>query len=62
MEGRLKDGKQDGVWMTWHENGQKSREANYNAGNSGGPFAMWFPSGEIKREGSFTTDGRKDGT
>ena len=32
FEGSYKDGKKDGVWITWYENGQKSDEGTFKDG------------------------------
>ena len=32
VEGKLKDGKEDGKWTEWYENGQKKIEENYKDG------------------------------
>ena len=33
-EGTLKEGKYDGLWFTWHENGQKQSEENFKEGKT----------------------------
>lgn len=33
-EGTLKEGKYDGLWFMWHENGQKQSEENFKEGKT----------------------------
>ena len=52
-EGSYKDGNQDGLVMTWHENGQKFREGNYKDDQLDGLFVQWNENGIKRVEGNF---------
>ena len=43
-EGIFKDGKPDGLWTSWYENGQKDEEVVYKDGES-----TWFSDVDINR-------------
>ena len=51
--GQFKDGKQDGLEMRWHENGQKSYEATYKDGEKIS-MKRWNEEGELIEE-TFST-------
>jgi len=52
-EGTLKDGKFDGKWTTWHENGQKESEGNYKTGKKDGKWTWWYFSGSKRSEETY---------
>ena len=58
--GQFKDGKQDGLMLTWHKNGQKWREANFKDGKRDGLATEWDENGQKKAEGNFKDD-KQDG-
>ena len=41
-KGEIKDGKNDGKWIWWHENGQKGLEKNYKDGKLDGKVTWWY--------------------
>ena len=43
----LKDGKEDGLWTQWNENGQKSEERNYKDGERLWQ-RLWNKDGSVK--------------
>ena len=45
LEGKLKDGKQDGFWTAWHENGQKMSEEQFKDGKEV-VVKWWFDNGQ----------------
>tara|TARA_B100000929_G_C15355557_1_gene369115 strand:- start:110 stop:712 length:603 start_codon:yes stop_codon:yes gene_type:complete len=55
-KGKLKNGKEDGIWTTWFENGFKESEFNYIDGKSNGKGYWWWENGKMKSEGNFLDD------
>ena len=51
-KGEIKDGKNDGKWIWWHENGQKGLEKNYKDGKLDGKVTWWY--GQIEKNLSTT--------
>ena len=49
FEGSCKDGKKDGLWTGWHDNGQKKSEATFNDGKLMNSEKCWDKDG-IKKE------------
>jgi antitoxin component YwqK of YwqJK toxin-antitoxin module len=47
--GTLKDGKRDGVWTSWHKNGQKWTEGTFKNGEMG-LYTIWYENGKKKVE------------
>ena len=52
-EFNFKDGKEDGVLMVWHENGQKRGQFNYKNGKEDGVWAKWHENGQKAAEANF---------
>jgi len=40
-------GQKHGLWTSFHENGMKKKEINYNNGLFSGIWAMWYDNGQI---------------
>lgn len=55
-EGIVKNGKEDGLWIYWHDNGKKAREGNFVQGKREGIHKYWFLNGRMRGEGSFKND------
>ena len=60
----VKDGKKDGLWTLWYENGQKEEEGPYNISSFGekgdisyktGKWTYWYENGQKWREGSHSS-------
>ena len=58
--GKLKDGKNEGKWISWYPNGQKWSEETYKNGYSNGLSTSWYEDGQKKFEGTYK-DGECDG-
>ena len=56
-EGSYKNGKQDGKWTYWWENGQKGAEETYKDGKEEGLWTQWYENGQKRGEATF-----KDGS
>jgi len=54
------DGKQDGLEVLWHENGEKESEVNFKDGKLEGLATWWHENGEKESEYNFKDD-MKDG-
>ena len=44
--GKLKDGKKDGLWKKWYDNGQKEEEGTYKDGELDGLYTYWYENGQ----------------
>ena len=51
--GSYKDGKKDGKWTEWFENGQKSAEETFKDGELNGKWTEWFENGKKEKEGTY---------
>lgn len=58
--GYLKDGRKEGRWMKWDENGSKFSEIDWHEDRMEGTFKVWYSSGKQKVDGQ-TSDGEVDG-
>ena len=66
--GEWKDGWKDGIWIEWHDNGQKKVECRHKGtmidpelerSVHNGKFTVWTQDGKIKKQGNYI-DGIKD--
>ena len=55
-----KDGKKDGYWESFHENGQLSEKGNYNKGLRVGVWESYHDNGKLWVRGKYTKDGTRD--
>ena len=55
-----KDGKRDGKWTSWYEDGLKLSEKNYKDGKQDGKSITWYVNG-VKWIDSNYKDGKQDG-
>lgn len=46
-EGFIKDGKKEGQWIYYYENGNKFKEINYRMGIENGIWRMWYENGNL---------------
>jgi len=53
LSANLKDGKMDGPFERYHDNGQLSQKANYVAGEWHGPFEDYYSNGPLAYKGTF---------
>ena len=60
FETNFKQGKQDGLGITWYKDGQKERETNFKDGKLDGPMNAWYENGQKMIEGS-SKNGKQDG-
>ncbi len=59
-EANYKDGKLDGLVVSWHENGQKHTEANYKDGKLDGLWVVWHENGQKAVEANYKA-GKEEG-
>ena len=55
-----KDGKKDGYWEIFHDNGQLSEKGNYNEGLRVGVWESYHDNGKLWVRGKYTKDGTRD--
>jgi antitoxin component YwqK of YwqJK toxin-antitoxin module len=60
MKGIIKNGKREGLWQAWYENGNLWSEAEYRNGINHGKTITYFENGKIRYEGKFE-EGNKIG-
>ncbi|MEL0098381.1 MAG: hypothetical protein VW907_02360, partial [Opitutae bacterium] len=58
--GYLLDGRKEGLWIAWDENGTKQSEIYWTEDRMEGSFTVWHPNGQIRVMGQ-TRDGEVDG-
>ena len=58
--GYLNDGAKDGLWTSWHENGEKQLKIRYKKDVLHGKTSSWHPNGQKKSAGNIR-DGEMDG-
>ena len=55
-----KDGKKEGYWESFHDNGQLSEKGNYNEGLRIGVWESYHDNGKLWVRGKYTKDGTRD--
>ncbi len=55
-QGEIKNKKENGTWIYWHENGQKAREGGFDEGKRIGTHTYWYPNGQLRGVGNFKDD------
>ncbi|MDA7681354.1 SHD1 domain-containing protein [Verrucomicrobiales bacterium] len=60
FEANYKDGKKEGLSVSWDENGKKSSESNSKDGKKEGLEVFWYQNGQKRSEVNFK-DGKLDG-
>lgn len=56
MLGMMKDGKREGLWKSFYENGLHWSETTFAAGIKNGKTTTWYENGKKRYEGFFTND------
>jgi antitoxin component YwqK of YwqJK toxin-antitoxin module len=62
-EGIFKNGKREGFWTEWYENGQQKIVTNYKTRKNGkedGHWTGWYENGQKMEEGNFK-NGKREG-
>lgn len=60
-KGSYVDNLPDGLWTSWHLNGQMKEEGYYKNGMKEGMWIEWYPDGEIMWKGEWDNGTRKIG-
>ena len=53
LSGNLKDGKLDGPYERYHENGQLQEKATYAAGEYDGPYERYYENGQLRTKATY---------
>lgn len=59
-EGLIRDGKKEGLWITYFSDGRVLSKAHFDNGVLNGPFESYQSSGDIRATGSYK-DGKRSG-
>ena len=59
-QGSLKDGKREGLWGSYYDEGQLSSKGNYKNGYSDGPWFYYHSNGQLSSKGNYK-NGYSDG-
>ena len=51
--GKMKNGKKDGLWTGWDDNGQKRSKGTYKDGKWDGLWTLWYDNGQKMYDGTF---------
>jgi hypothetical protein len=57
--GWIKDGKRDGPWVFYYDNGQLASEGDYKNGKEEGPWVIYFENGLLSGEGDYKSGFRE---
>ena len=60
MQGIMKDGKRDGLWKSFYNNGSPWSETTFSNGKKNGKTTTWYTN-DIKRYEGFYTDDKESG-
>ena len=58
MTGSLRDGKWDGPFESYHDNGQFRRKGTYKDGVEDGPVEEYYDSGQLYEKGAYNDGGK----
>ena len=59
-QGSFKDGKEDGPWVGYHDNGRVREKGTYKDGKPDGPYVSYNDNGQLLLKGTFK-DGKAEG-
>ena len=59
-KGGYRDGKEDGLWEFYWNNGQLESKGNYSDGNREGLWVFYWNNGQLENKGNYI-DGNRDG-
>ena len=58
--GKIKNGKKEGIWNYWYDDGRKKSEGTYKDGKKEGEWTDWYENGQKWTEVTYK-DGKKEG-
>lgn len=56
----FRNGKEDGLWVSWYPTGQKELEIHFKSGEQHGPYFIWHDNGQMQLKAEFK-NGKFDG-
>ena len=59
-QGTIRNGKRDGPWVIYWDNGQLSNKGIYKDGEANGPWVWYHDNGQLRSKGTYK-DGNRDG-
>jgi hypothetical protein len=59
-QGAFKDGKREGPWVRYFDNGQLAFKGTFKDGKREGPWVFYYDNGQLESEGTYK-DGKADG-
>ena len=59
-QGKFKNGKREGSWVKYYDNGQLWFKGDYKNGKEEGPWVAYWRNGQLSFKGDYK-DGRKEG-
>ena len=59
-EGSFKNGKKEGPWVEYHDNGQLFGKGNYKKGKREGPWVTYLHNGQLVDEGTYKNGKKVD--
>ena len=60
LVGSFKNGKMDGAWVVYYNNGQLFYKGNYRNGEKEGPWVEYYDNGQLKLKGVYK-NGKEEG-
>ena len=59
-QGSIRNGKKDGPWVRYHDNGRIEEKITFKDGNRDGPHVIYYDNGKLSSKGTYK-DGKKHG-
>ncbi|HEY0030734.1 MAG TPA: hypothetical protein VGC65_08245 [Bacteroidia bacterium] len=56
MQGMMKEGKREGLWKSWYEDGKPWSETTFSSGVRNGKTTTWYDNGNKRYQGAYTND------
>ena len=56
FQGFMKNGKRDGLWRSFYENGAKWSETTFDQGKKTGRTTTWYENSQMRYDGFYTND------
>jgi antitoxin component YwqK of YwqJK toxin-antitoxin module len=56
MRGMMKDGKREGLWKSWYEDGSPWSETTFKEGKKNGKTTTWYGNNNKRYEGFYAND------
>ena len=57
-QGSFKNGKKDGLWVRYHDNGRIEEKGTFKDGKNDGPWVNYHDNGQLREKGTYK-DGKK---